>query len=80
MSWVVKESIRFAAKGERGGGRKGRGHILSRGLDFKLRHGDGDRDVGRPTDLWRESGITTTVIIIIIVSYPVLFSLKRFQL
>lgn len=46
---------------------------------FKLRHQDGERDVGRPTDLWRESGITTTIIIII-VSYPVLFNLKRLQL
>ena len=34
LSWVGKESIKFAAKGERGEGRKGRGHVLFRGLDL----------------------------------------------
>ena len=57
-------SLQSGEREKERGREKGRGgHIPSRGLDFKMRRGNGDE--GRPTGLWRESGIVTTIIIIL---------------
>ena len=58
MSWLGKESSSLASGGGGGGGGVGKGgeHISSRGLHFKMGHGDGDRD-GGGIHLWKESGI-----------------------